>query len=136
MEKFILFLGEQWMLVSVLLVLIFLYIQNESRRGGATISVHQMTSLINSEDAVVLDIRDAADYKEGHIVDSLHIPYTKLKERVTELEKHKEQPIVIVDKMGQHSGAAGKQLREAGFNISRLQGGMTEWRGSNLPLVS
>lgn len=135
MTKFILFLGEQWILVSVLLLLIGLFIRHENRRGGATLSVHQLTNLINREDAVVLDIRDAADYKAGHIVDALHIPYAKLKERHTELEKFKDKPIVIVDKMGQHSGAAGKQLSEAGFNISRLEGGMSEWQGNNLPLI-
>jgi len=135
MTQFILFLGQQWLLISALMVLVFLYIQSEIKRGGQTISVHQLTLMVNRENALVLDVRENAEFKEGHIIDALHIPFSKLKERIAELDKYKDKPVIIVDKMGQHSGAAGKQLREAGFNISRLDGGMTEWRGSNLPVV-
>ncbi len=135
MTQFLVFLGQQWILVSILMVLVFLYIQAEIKRGGETISAHQLTHLVNRENALVLDVRENAEFKEGHIVDSLHIPFSKLKERLSELSKYQDKPIVIVDKMGQHSGAAGKQLKEAGFNVARLDGGMTEWRASNLPLV-
>jgi len=135
LNQVLIFLGQQWILVGILLALVFLYIQMEIKRGGETISVHQLTALVNRENAVVLDVRENSEYKEGHIIDALHIPYAKLTERLAELEKHKNKPIVIVDKMGQHSGAAGKQLREAGYQVSRLNGGMTEWRGSNLPVI-
>lgn len=135
LNQVLIFLGQQWILVGILLALVFLYIQMEIKRGGETISVHQLTALVNRENAVVLDVRENSEYKEGHIIDALHIPYAKLTERLAELEKHKNKPIVIVDKMGQHSGAAGKQLREAGYQVSRLDGGMTEWRSSNLPVI-
>lgn len=135
MTQFIIFLGQQWLLISILMVLVFLYIQSEIKRGGQTVSVHQLTLLVNRENALVLDVRENAEFKEGHIIDALHIPFTKLKERLAELDKHKDKPVIVVDKMGQHSGAAGKQLREAGFNVSRLDGGMTEWRSSNLPVI-
>jgi len=135
MANIILFLGQQWLLVGILLVLVFLFIQLETKRGGPVVSIHQLTTLVNRENAVVLDIRETAEFKEGHIVDALHIPFAKLKERQSELDKYKNRPVVIVDKMGQYTGAAGKQLLEAGFKASRLDGGMTEWRGSNLPVV-
>lgn len=135
MANIIIFLGQQWMLVGVLLILVFLFIQLEIKRGGLSVSIHQLTTLVNRENAIVLDIREASEFKEGHIVDALHIPFAKLKERQSELDKYKDRPIVIVDKMGQHTGAAGKQLLDAGFNASRLDGGMTEWRGNNLPVV-
>jgi len=135
MANFIVFLGQQWMLVGVLLVLVFLYIQHDIKRGAPAISIHQLTTLVNRENALIVDVREATEFKDGHIVDALHIPFAKLKERSSELDKHKDKPIIVVDKMGQHSGAAGKQLKDAGFNVSRLDGGMTEWRNSNLPVV-
>lgn len=135
MTQFIIFLGQQWLYVGILMVLVLVYIQMEIKRGGQTISAHQLTHLVNRENALVLDVREHTEFKEGHIIDAVHIPFAKLKERLSELDKYKSQPIVVVDKMGQHSGAAGKQLREAGFNVSRLDGGMTEWRGNKLPLV-
>lgn len=135
MSHFLIFLGQQWILVSILLVLVFLFIQTEIKRGGETISSHQLTAKVNRENALVVDIRDPAEFKEGHIVDALHIPYSKFKERMPELEKHKANPIIIVDKMGQYSGTVGKQLLDAGYTVFRLDGGMVEWRGSNLPVV-
>lgn len=135
MANIIVFLTQQWMLVGLLLILVFLFIQVEIKRGGQSLSIHQLTNLVNRENAIVVDVREAAEFKEGHIVDALNIPFAKLKERLSDLDKYKDRPVVIVDKMGQHAGAAGKQLRDAGFNVSRLDGGMTEWRSSNLPVV-
>jgi len=43
---------------------------------------------------------------------------------------------VLVCKMGQSAGAAGRKLRTDGFlDVRRLSGGMTEWNASNLPVV-
>jgi len=43
---------------------------------------------------------------------------------------------VLVCKMGQSAGAAGRKLRADGFSdVRRLSGGMAEWNASNLPVV-
>ena len=42
----------------------------------------------------------------------------------------------MVCKMGSHSGAAGLLLKKRGFEkVSRLRGGIMEWRGQNLPVT-
>lgn len=135
MADFFIFISEQFILVSVLLVLIYLFILNEKRRGGKSLNCNQVTQLLNQDKAVLIDLRDAAEYSAGHIVNALHIPYNKISERWEELLPHKEKQIVLVDKMGQHSGAAGNILRGKEFQVGRLQGGMAEWQGQNLPVV-
>ena len=61
---------------------------------------------------------------------------TKLASHLTELEKYKSRPVIVVCRMGQHSGDACKTLEGAGFTeVVRLQGGMAEWRGQNLPVI-
>ena len=129
------FVVQQWPLFSVLAVMVVAFLVLESRKGGRSISFHEVTRLVNSDSAVVVDVRDSAEFNKGHIVDAINIPYAKLKDRVSELEKHKAKQIIVVDKMGQHAGAAGKTLRDLEFNTVRLQGGITEWSGQNLPLV-
>lgn len=121
------------MLVSLLLALLGLFLWNENRRAGDSISVHQLTQQVNQASALVLDLREPKEFREGHVVDALNIPYAKLAERMNELDK--ARPLVLVDKMGQHSAAAGRTLKQAGFQVSRLQGGMSEWTIANLPLV-
>lgn len=135
MELFVTFVSEQWILVSVLVVLIYAYAWTEKQKGGTTISHHQLTRLVNSDSAVVVDVRDAAEYKAGHIVDALNIPHASLSSRSRELDTHKGKTIVLVDKMGQHAGAAGRQLKALDFDIVRLEGGMTDWQSNNLPVV-
>lgn len=129
------FAAEQWLLVSILIVMVAAFFILESRKGGAVVSHHQATRLINDGSAVLLDIRDSSDFKSGHIAGALHMPYASIKDRVSELDKHKTKQIILVDKMGQHAGAAGKILRDSGFDVVRLNGGMAEWKHQNLPMV-
>ncbi|HNE27480.1 MAG TPA: rhodanese-like domain-containing protein [Pseudomonadales bacterium] len=133
MTQFLLFLSQQWMLVSLLLALLGLFMWNENRRAGSSLSVHQLTQQVNNANALVVDLREPKEFREGHVVDALNIPYAKLAERMADLDK--TRPLVLVDKMGQHSAAAGRTLMQAGFQVSRLNGGMSEWTASNLPVV-
>lgn len=135
MEKFIAFAVEQWMLLSLFLGLIVLYFWNEKRRSGKVLSIHQVTRMINSETGVLVDLRDASEFKSGHISNAKNIPYAKLNDRADELDKHREQTVVLVDKLGQHTGAASRELIKLGYQVVRLEGGMIEWQAQKLPVV-
>lgn len=129
------FVAEQWILVSILVALVAAFLLVEARKGGSTISHHQATRLLNSGEAVLVDLRDTKEYKAGHIIDAINIPHASLTNKVDLLEKHKSKQIIVVDKMGQHAGSAGKILRDKGFQVVRMQGGMMEWTQQNLPVV-
>ena len=91
---------------------------------------------MNSDQAVVVDVRTTAEFESGHIHGSRNIPHTKLASRIGELEKSRGKTIVVVDKIGQHSGGAGKLLTKDNYDARRLSGGISEWQGASLPLVS
>ena len=135
MGQFILFVNEQWILCSILLLLLFALLMYERFKSGKSISAQEVAALMNHENAVVLDIRDSGEFKQGHIVDAINIPFNRLNSDMKLLDEHKEKPVILVCKLGQHSGSAGKQLKAAGFNVLRLQGGITEWQNNNMPLV-
>lgn len=133
---FLEFILQQWPLVGALAVTVLLLIFHESRRAGATVTPQQLTNLVNQQQAAVIDLRDQAEFRKGHIVDAINIPYGKLQERADELDKLRERPIILVCKLGQFSSAAGKQLMQKGFKqVYRLSGGISEWQGAQLPLV-
>jgi rhodanese-related sulfurtransferase len=137
MALFIDFLVEQWFYVLPLVVCLTLLMQHESRKGGPTLTTQQLINKVNQEQGVVVDIRGNDEFSEGHIVDALNIPQAKVVDRMAELEPYRDRPIILVCKMGQNTGAIGKQLRAKGFeNVYRLSGGMTEWTSSQLPLVT
>ena len=93
------------------------------------------TALINHEEAVVLDVRSMAEFKDGHIVNAVNIPLNGLGNNVKQLEKHRKRPIVTVCRSGSRSGAACSLLRKHGFeNVKNLRGGMMAWESANLPV--
>ena len=123
-------------LVGSFFALLTAFIFLESRRGGQTVTAQQLTNLVNNEEALVLDVREAKEYREGHITGSTNIVFSKLKDSLSEIESHKEKPVIVVCKMGQHAGAAGKILHGAGFKqIKRLSGGIGTWKADGMPLV-
>ena len=129
------FVAEQWLLVGMLLAFVVAFVTLESKKGGKTISYHEVARLMNNDDALFLDVRDTADYKAGHVIGAVNIPHASIASRVGELDKYKGKQVIVADKMGQHAGHVGKTLRDKGFETVRLQGGMAEWLSQNLPVV-
>ena len=129
------FATNHYLLVGLFVILLVLLLVLEMSRGGKSLSPRELTALVNADNAVVVDIRAKKDYATGHIVDALNIPQDKLAARMAELEKHKAKTIIIVDAMGQHSGAVCRDLLKGGFNAAKLAGGVSSWRADNLPLV-
>jgi rhodanese-related sulfurtransferase len=130
------FLVQQWHLAGALAVAIILLAIHESRRGGTSVSPQQLSRLVNEQEAAVVDLRDPADFRKGHIVGAINLPYAKVDERWDELEKLRERPLILVCKMGQFSSAIGKRLLAKKFpQVYRLGGGIMEWQSAQLPLI-
>jgi len=129
------FASEQWLLISAFLVLLYLFVLTERTKGGKPMTSTEVVTALNSDSAVLVDVRSTNDYQAGHIHGAINIPHTKTAGRKAELEKHRDKTIVLVDQMGQHAGTAGKILSKEGFNVRRLNGGMSEWQHQNMPVV-
>lgn len=135
-SRIIEFIGNHYILCGIFIALLVLLAITEVRRGGRSISSAQLTSLINNEQAVIVDIRSSKDFGTGHITDSLNIPLDKFATRMVELNKFKENKvIVVVDAQGQQCGAICRDLKKAGFNVVKLGGGTATWKADGLPLV-
>ncbi len=136
MEQLIEFASNHFMLVAAWVLTLILIIWSEGQRAGKSVSPAIATQLINKQDAVLIDIRTKKEWDTGYITGSRHIPVADLSRRITDIEKFKSRPVIVVCNLGQVAGSASKQLKAAGFeNVMRLQGGITEWKGQNLPIV-
>lgn len=92
--------------------------------------------LINRENALVLDVRDDGEYAAGHITDARHIPLGQLENRVEELRKFKEKPVLVNCQAGMRSAKACGILKKHGFTkVYNLQGGLNAWQQAKLPVV-
>lgn len=134
--EFIEFLGNHLVLSGMWVITVIALLFHMQRKSARAVGPQQAVALINKSEGVVVDLRDKKEFAGGHIVDSINIPLAKLSQRMTELNKHKEKPVVVVCKMGQHSGEACKTLQQAGFTqVFKLAGGLTEWKSQSLPLI-
>ena len=135
MEQIVEFISNNLMLAGAWVVLFTLLIVSFSRTSSKVIGNQQITTMMNRESAVVIDIRSKADFSNGHLLGSLNIPTAKLKDAGKKLENYRESPIILVDASGMHSAAAAQQLQKMGLQqISRMQGGIVSWTNDNLPL--
>ena len=129
------FATNHYVLTGCFVFLLVLLIVTELRKGGKSLTCRELTALVNSEQGLVLDVRNNKDFASGHIVGALNIPFDKLASRMAELDKHKAKTLIVVDAMGQHAGSVARDLQKAGFTAAKLGGGTASWRGDNLPVV-
>jgi len=106
MAQFVEFIGNHLVLSALWVTALGAITVHHNRTSASSVGPQKAVMLINRQDAVVVDVRDKKEYDSGHIVDSINIPLAKLKQRITELKKHQEKPVVVVCKLGQHSGEA------------------------------
>ena len=139
MEQVIEFAGNHTLLVAAFVIVLGMLISNEINRmtrGFDDISPIDATKLLNHETAVLVDIRTAAENREGHILNSKHIPTNELMTRLKELEKHKHDHVIAYCRSGNRSVAACKILKKHGFdNVHNLGGGIMAWESANLPVT-
>jgi rhodanese-related sulfurtransferase len=103
--------------------------------GGAQLGTLDATRLMNQSGALVLDIRDGAEYAAGHLPRARHIPLSELSKRVDEIGKFKEKPVLVTCKTGARAGSASRLLKAAGFkNVFELRGGVNAWQQASLPV--
>jgi rhodanese-related sulfurtransferase len=106
------------------------------RRAGKVLSAHQATLRINRENAVVIDVREVAEYAAGHLPDARNIPAGEIGARIAELADLKEKPLILVCASGVRAGQVCAQLKKQGFtDLGFLDGGVDGWKRANLPLT-
>jgi len=89
--------------------------------------------LLAARSAFVVDVREQAEWKTGHIQGAVHIPLRQLSNRLTQLPSGKT--IVTVCRSGHRSALAARTLTRAGHEVLNLRGGMNAWVRAGLPLT-
>ena len=135
LAKFLEFITVHYVLSGTFILLLVLLIIQQSRNAGRNISTRELTAMVNRDEAFILDIRPKKEFSTGHIAGSVNITNDQLKDKMVELDKHKDKTIIVVCASGLNAGAACAELKKAGFTAARLSGGITGWRSENLPVV-
>ncbi len=95
-----------------------------------SISNDEFRAMVNSDQSIIiLDVRTAEELTGplGKIDNVIHIPVQELSRRINELEKYKDQEIIIICRTQNRSSAAVDILSRNGFNAKCVLGGMMEY---------
>jgi rhodanese-related sulfurtransferase len=126
---------DLWIAFFVILALLLgLEIRNKLM-GLKSISPQEAIHLMNRENAVVLDVRDAKQFAAGHIIGALNIPEAELNDKISHLERDKSLPVIVVFMLGQPTTKIAALLKSSGFtHVVSLRGGIANWQNAGLPL--
>jgi rhodanese-related sulfurtransferase len=138
MPQILEFVTNHWDLFLALAIILFMLFSGGLTgrlRGFRQLDAQEAVLLLNHNDAVMLDVREDGEYKDGHIIDAVHIPLGKLEQRIGELEKFREKSIIVSCRSGHRSSTACARLRKNGFEtVYNLKGGVMAWQSAGLPL--
>lgn len=105
-------------------------------RGQRPVPPGEAVRLINSRDAVVVDVRAASDFKKSHLLNAVNVPFAGIEERAKEIAKDKDTTILCYCAVGSVAPQACGKLRKLGYtNVHALKGGINGWQAAGLPVT-
>lgn len=109
---------------------------SRSAAGATVLSVTEAVVLMNRKSALVLDVREVDEFAQGHLQGARQVPLAQLADRVSEIQKFKEKPVLLVCQRGRRANAAAKLLKAQGFTqLNVLKGGMAAWVEAKMPVT-
>ena len=91
------------------------------------ISINEAKVLIDTEDATVVDVRDAVSFTESNIPGSVHVSGDTVESFLSNVDKNK--PLIVYCYHGNTSKGAADYFFSKGFSsVFSMDGGFEEWR--------
>ena len=123
----------------ILLVLIivpsFSYAINQKiESANIEITVEEAKNLLTKKQYIFIDVREESEYKEGHIPEIKLISLSKIQSKLPEFDK--QAKYITVCARGGRSLKAAKLMKDNGFDVLSMKGGMNAWKAMNYPVKS
>jgi rhodanese-related sulfurtransferase len=99
--------------------------------------VTEFTELIADSNVVILDVRKADEFAEGHIKGAILIDQFQsdfLEQAKAKLQKDKT--IAIYCRSGRRSANAAGKLADVGYKCVNLKGGILAWKEASMPVIT
>lgn len=132
------FVQENWLLILVAFasgsMLVWPLVQRQFSPMKA-LGTSDVTRLINSRDAIPLDLREAKEFESGRLPNAMNVPMSQIAARSADLAKHAKKPVIAYCENGSRSRTAGTALAKAGLaEVYHLNGGFRAWKDAGLPV--
>ena len=101
------------------------------------VDVNGFAKLIAEPSLVILDVRTAEEFNEGHIEGAVNVDYKQdgfVEKSLTMLPK--DQTIAVYCRSGRRSASAAELLAAEGYKPVNLLGGILAWKEANMPVTT
>jgi thioredoxin len=121
-------------MLSIVLVWVMLNYEAHAQVKDYVVDADRFEVLMKDQNSQLVDVRTPAEFKKSHITNALNIDYNgkQFEQHVLTLDKNR--PVLIYCLSGGRSAKAASLLREKGFSVYELQGGMTHWSARKKPV--
>ncbi|HEY2105326.1 MAG TPA: molybdopterin-synthase adenylyltransferase MoeB [Candidatus Binataceae bacterium] len=109
---------------------------DEARASIKQVGAEEARDLMKSG-AVVVDVRESDEWRQGHIPEAIFVPRGFLELRIEDKVPDHKAPVILQCASGTRSLLAARTLREMGYeNLYNLNGGFNAWKDKGLPWVA
>ncbi|MFB6612749.1 rhodanese-like domain-containing protein [Streptomyces sp. NPDC056367] len=105
------------------------------RRGPARVLPADAHRRARHEGAVLLDVREPAEWAAGHAPGAVHTPLSALLAGAGLPSAARGRPLIVICRSGHRSQRAARLLTERGAAAVDVKGGMNAWAAAGLPVV-
>jgi rhodanese-related sulfurtransferase len=126
-----------WMgLVVVIVMLVKTEYESRTSRAVQITPINAIRLINNNDDALIIDVRESAEFAKGHIRGATNLPISSFKDKLPGLSKNKDSAVLAYCNSGASSGRACRWLTQAGFsNVHNIAGGINGWLEAKLPIT-
>ena len=103
-----------------------MHIQNLNLLKIYALATLLLSSIVFSDEPLIVDVRSLEEVKTGIIQDAIHIEWTQIDEEINNIDITKGQPIYLYCRSGNRSGKATKILEKIGYTNAINAGGIKE----------
>ena len=103
-----------------------MHIQNFNLLRIYALATLLLSSIVFSDEPLVIDVRSLEEVKTGIIQDAIHIEWTKIEKEINNINIIKDQPIYLYCRSGNRSGKAAVILEKIGFTNVINAGGIKD----------
>mgnify|MGYP002642039940 CR=1 FL=1 len=116
MEDINLFVTNNILMIVLWFILLFMLV-NSFIKAAWDKTPQQVVQIMNAGNSLILDVRENQEYQTGHIANSVHIPMSEVKNRLSELDKYKDSQVVVGCRSGSRSSRTCSLLKKNGFIV-------------------